>query len=456
MKKQFLMTRRQLLRLGGRTLSALGTASAFGHLGQLSAMAAGGTGYKALVCVFQFGGNDANNMVVPLSTAGYAQYQKVRSGLALPAANLLPIATSKNEAYGLHPNLNALAPLYNTSKKLAVLANVGMLVKPVTRNEYLQNTQPVPKNLFSHSDQQQQWQNASPLPGPNAGTGWSGRMADQVQPLNVPATFPPAIGVAGNALQLIGNTTQPTTITGANFGIDGSDHTTASDARDAALQQMLAFSSGATLVQAANKVLGDAIAVVKQLDQAANSAQDYSSRFPQTGLGQQLAQVARIISVRQLLGLNRQVFFATQGGYDTHSGQLGTQAGLMQELGDAMAMFYTVMGELGLADSVTLFTESEFSRTFQPNGTAGTDHAWAGHQFILGGAAKADVYGKFPSLELGGSDDSGNRGNWIPNYSLDQYGATLAKWFGVPDSNLGAIFPNLANFVEKDLGFMSA
>lgn len=454
MKNQFLLSRRRMLSLGCRAVSTVGAASAFGHLGRVSALAQAGGGYKALVCVFQFGGNDANNTVVPLSATGYADYQRVRQSLALAPAALVPVTSASNEAYGLHPSLAPLAPLYTTNRDLAILLNLGTLVKPLTKTEYRQaNTTTVPRNLFSHSDQQQQWQNATPVPGPTSASGWSGRIADRILYLNT-SPFPPAVAVSGSALQLVGQQTKPTTVSADNFGIDGSGDSPAAQARDQALQQLLSFSSGATLVQAANRILGDAISVVKQLEQAANSAQDFTGRFPQTGLGQQLAQVARIISIRGLLGMNRQIFFVSQGGYDTHANQLGTHAGLLSELANAMATFYQVMGELGLGDAVTTFTESEFNRTFQPNGTAGTDHAWGGHSFVLGGAVKGNVYGVMPTLALNGPDDSGNRGNWIPTLALDQYGATLAKWFGVPDVDLPQVFPNIGNFPVKDLGFL--
>jgi uncharacterized protein (DUF1501 family) len=406
------------------------------------------------VCIFQFGGNDANNMVVPLGAAQYQAYQGVRQGLAIPSAQLLPVTKSNNETYGLHPGLAPLHPLYGQARHLAVVTNVGMLVRPLNRQEYLQRQVPVPMNLFSHSDQQQQWQNAAPLGGIN--TGWGGRIADKVAILNSPSQFPPAVGVAGNSLYLNGQSTQPTAISGNDFGISGSDNTPASDARDAALQAMLSFSSGATLVQASNMVLADAIRVAQLVDDAVTNATPLVTQFPATGLGQQLAQVARIIQVRNELGMKRQIFFCTQGGYDTHAGQLGTHAALLGDLGQSMLAFYNAMGELGVQQNVTAFTESEFSRTFQPNGTAGTDHAWAGHQLILGGAVRGgDLYGTYPTLALQGPDDSGSRGNWLPTTSLDQFGATLATWFGVNSGDLASVFPNLVNFQSSNVGFMA-
>lgn len=431
----------------------MGAAAAFGHLGRVNAWAQSGTDYKALVCIFLFGGNDANNTVVPLSSAGYQQYQTVRQNLALAANTLLPITTAQNETYGLHPSLQPLHSLYTANKDLAVVSNVGMLVRPLTRNEYLQRSKPVPSNLFSHSDQTQQWQNAAPLGGTS--TGWGGRIADKLAGLNYPSQFPVAIGVSGNSLQLVGQTTQPTTVQGDSFGLDGSDDGAVSVARDKALQEILAMSSGAVLVQAASQVLTDALKVAKLVDDASASATPLSTAFPDSGLGQQLLQVARIIQIRAQLGMKRQIFFCSLGGFDTHSNQLGSHAGLLDEAAQAMAAFYNATGEIGVRDSVTTFTESEFSRTFQPNGTFGTDHAWGGHQLVMGGAVNGgNMYGRFPVLALNGPDDSGNRGNWIPAVSLDQYGATLATWFGVQPGDLPFVFPNLVNFPSQSLGFL--
>lgn len=453
MKPRIRYTRRDFLRCGCRTFSTIGTAAALGRLALVSSRAQPASDYKALVCVFLFGGNDANNMVVPLDAAGYTAYQSVRQTVSIAQAALLPISGAGGAPFGLHPSLAALHPFY-AQNDLAVAVNVGMLVRPMTRAQYQNGTIPAPINLFSHSDQQQQWQNAAPLGG--TATGWSGRVADRIQFLNAPSTFPPSVGISGNSLQLVGQATQPTTVNGTNFGLEGSDHTPAADARDLSLQEMLTLDSGVTLVQSASRVLGDAIRVAQLVDQAVTNATPLATVFPNTGLGQQLAQVARIIQVRAALGMRRQLFFCSQGGYDTHSNQLPDQAALLTELGQAMAAFYNATGEMGVRDAVTTFTESEFSRTFQPNGSAGTDHAWAGHQLLLGGAVNGGaMYGRFPTLALQGPDDSGSRGNWLPSVALDQYGATLASWFGVQAMDLAGVFPNIGNFPSANLGFMA-
>src|SRR6266852_5273876 len=230
-----------------------------------------GPDYKALVCIFLFGGNDSNNMVVPTGT-GYTPYKSIRQNLALAEASLLGISTSKNGNFGLHPSMTALHNLYISAgavKPAAIVANVGTLVKPTTQTQYQSGQYPVPINLFSHSDQQQQWQNASPQGGQPTltGTGWGGRIADKLVLLNAASAFPASIGIAGNSLQLVGQQTQPTAFSGNNFGLQGSDHTPTSDARDASLQEMLSFDSGVTLIHASSGVLKAALDVARLADQ---------------------------------------------------------------------------------------------------------------------------------------------------------------------------------------------
>jgi uncharacterized protein (DUF1501 family) len=274
--------------------------------------------------------------------------------------------------------------------------------------------------------------------------------------------FPPAnaqscatgISVAGNSTLLVGQNSRQASISGDGFGLLG-DSSAATTARDAALQQIFKLDSGVTLVQASGNVLQGAIEMAALVKNAVSTTALPVS-FPSTSLGQQLAQVAQLIRARTQLGAKRQIFFASLGGFDTHTDQLNSQTALYQQLSDAIAAFSTAMSDstISAANAVTLFTESEFSRTFQPNTNGGTDHAWGGHHIVVGGAVKGGLYGQFPTLALGGVSDSESRGNWIPTTSLDQYGATLAQWFGV--SNLLEVFPNLSNFnpSEYNLGFV--
>jgi uncharacterized protein (DUF1501 family) len=447
-------TRRDFMRLAccsAATASIVGGLSKFGLVSAL----AGGTDYKALVCIFYFGGNDSNNFIMPIDTAGYANYQTVRANLAIPQGSILPLQTGSSANFGLHPNLPELQGLFNNQKSLAVLANVGTLVQPTTRAQY-QKYQNLPENLFSHSDQQDQWQTTQLSGLPNS--GWAGKVADKLNPTyNSGATFPPILSVAGSPIFCTGDVTRPFSMNpGSTPGVQGFDSSAAGQARFQALQQLLTFDTGLSLVQAASSVTSQAIQEGVVLANALKNIPAIQTVFPaKNGLAAQLKQVAQVIAARSALGINRQIFFCSQGGFDTHSDQLPTQMGLYSQVSPAIAAFYQATQELGVANNVTTFTLSEFARTFQPGSNGGTDHAWGGHQIIVGGAVQGNkMYGTWPTLTPGGPDDTGSNGRWIPTTSVDQYAATLASWFGVAASDLPSIFPNLANFPTNNLGFL--
>jgi uncharacterized protein (DUF1501 family) len=440
-------SRRFLLNKGFKLATTVGAAASLGHLGKISAFAQSApSDYKALVCVFLFGGNDSNNMVIPMSGQAASQYTTLRANLAIK--NPLALGTT---GYGLHPSMTALESLY-AKGKVALNFNVGTLVTPLTRSQYQTGSGKAPANLYSHADQQQEWQTAAPLE--NLTTGWGGRVADLFPPATAKSCAT-GISVAGNSTLLVGQTSLQASISGDGFGLLGEDGSAAATARDAALQQIFKLDSGVTLVQASGTVLQGAIEMAALVKNAVSTTA-LPVAFPATGLGQQLAQVAQLIRARTQLGANRQIFFASLGGFDTHTDQLNSQTALYQQLSDAISAFSTAMADssISAANDVTLFTESEFNRTFQPNTNGGTDHAWGGHHMVVGGAVKGGLYGQFPTLALGGASDAESRGNWIPTTSLDQYGATLAQWFGV--SNLLGVFPNLTNFSanEYNLGFV--
>ncbi len=440
-------TRRRFL----REASALLGAAALGSAAQAQSAAP----YKALVCIFLFGGNDGHNTVVPMSTAAYNAYKSLRGGLALPGndATLVQVATPSGVPYGFNSGLNAIVPLWGQGK-LAVLANVGMLARPMTRQQYLDGSVKAPTQLFSHSDQIVQMQAGDP--NGSGGTGWAGRAADQVQSQNGTSRFPASISMAGNALFCAGSVVQSASlIPGFDLSADGMNvwPDTAAAARKNALNSLLTMDSGMTLIQSANKVRQDAISLNSLLSGA--GAATVSTPFPGTSIGQQLLQVAKIIKLRPTTGMARQVFFCSLDGFDTHSGQSWQQMDLLRQLAEAMSAFYTSTIELGVADGVTTFTESDFGRTLQPSGS-GSDHGWGNHHLIMGGAVRGgNVYGTFPFPALGGPDDSGSRGALLPSTSLDQYGATLAKWFGVSSTQMASVFPNLGYFPTADLGFMN-
>jgi uncharacterized protein (DUF1501 family) len=435
--------------------SAAGAAMLGGlsKFGLVSAFAQGTTDYKALVCIFLFGGNDGNNMVVPIDSR-YAGYQSVRGPLALPQGQLLPLQSGGQAIYGLHPNMPELQGYFNNQKNLAILANVGTLVQPTTQAMY-KSYKNLPRNLFSHSDQQDQWQSAQLTGVPLS--GWAGKVADSLQSAyNGTAKFPPILSVSGNAIFCTGINSQPFTMDpGSTPGLQGFDSSAASQARFVAAQQLLTFDSGLSLVQAANAVTGQAVQYSVVLSNALKNIPPLQTVFPKNYLADQLKQVAQVIAAQGSLGVRRQIFFCSYGGFDTHGDQLVQHVKLLSELSQSMSAFYQATQELGVANQVTTFTVSEFGRTLEPGSNAGTDHAWGNHQLALGGAVKGNtLYGTFPTLALGGPDDADQNGRWIPTTALDQYGATLATWFGVSAANLPSVFPNLANFSTKNLGFL--
>jgi uncharacterized protein (DUF1501 family) len=436
-----------------QTASALVASAGLTSRAQAQAQA---TDYKALVCVFFLGGNDGHNLLVPMGAAAYAAYKSARGGLALPDNNagLLPISTPSGVPYALHGGLAAIAPLW-AQGRLAALANVGMLAQPTSRAQYLAGSVKLPTNLFSHSDQIVQMQ-AGDANG-SGGTGWAGRSADAVQSRNGTSRFPASLSMNGSALFCAGSTVPSASLVpGFDLAADGMAAwpASAAAARATALTEILNLDSGLAMVQAANRVRRDALSLSSLL-QGSSTSGGLATVFPGTHLGQQLQQVARIIKLRATTGMARQVFFCSIGGFDTHSAQSWDQFDQLRTVAQAMAAFYAATQELGVAHQVTTFTESEFGRSLQPSGS-GSDHGWGSHHLMLGGAVKGgQLYGSFPSLQLGGPDDAGNRGVLIPTTSLDQYGATLAKWFGVSPAAMAKVFPNLGNFATPDLGFMA-
>jgi uncharacterized protein (DUF1501 family) len=439
--------------------------------------------YRALVCIFLFGGNDSNNMIIPYD--GYFDmggYNDIRggTGIQIPQANLLQISPAHGGGkFGLHPALgnpfsgSSLYDLWN-QRKVAAVVNVGTLIKPITRTDY-QSGKFRPYQLFSHSDQQTEWQTS--VAGSPSPTGWAGRVAD-VFGIS-PTGFPTIASISGVTIFSAGASTRPIALPDSNTSLANAlKLNRPADAQDgSALKELLMQDSmGGTPA-----LVHDVAAITAQAilnNQALQQGQDVSTAFPNTGLGRQLKQVARLIKLAPSLNITKQIFFCSIGGFDTHNNQnpnadpLNFNAGqpsLLNQLSQAMAAFYQcVSGELGVGPKVTTFTESDFSRTFLPGGQAtgtGTDHAWGSHQFIMGDAVTGgDFYfdpalGGYPTLALGGPNDTDGgatpRGRWIPTTGVDQYAATLATWFGVSASDLRTVFPNLGNFGSSNLGFMS-
>jgi len=447
------MSRRDFLRNTCCTAAAGMAAANFSRLGLINAMAQSSTDYKALVCVFLFGGNDANNLIVPLNAADYTNYAKIRANLAIAQGNLLPVTPpSVGLPFGFHPRLAELRTLFN-SKQTAVLANVGTLIRPTTRTQFRAGQVAVPQNLFSHSDQQQQMQTAAL--NQFGEVGWGGRLADKMQAI-YGGNFPLMISLSGTTVFAEGLSARPIEASGnPTQALNGFNGSTEDNARMGALQSLLTFDTGLSLIQSASSVTSNALQDTRTLANALASGTALATAFPNSYLGGQLKQVAKIIQVRAALGLQRQIFFVSTGGFDTHSDQLPQQDSLFRDISQSMNAFYQATVEMGVAPQVTSFTMSDFGRTFQPDTTAGTDHAWGSHHLIVGGAVKGgDMYGTFPTLALSGPDDASDEGRWIPTTSLDQYGATLAQWFGVAPADLPSIFPNLPNFSNPTLSFV--
>jgi uncharacterized protein (DUF1501 family) len=444
--------------------------SGLGRFALIDALAQTQTGYQALVCVFLFGGNDANNMVIPYTN--YSDYANVRTGavFAVPQSALDSMQINPPSAGGptfaLHPKLGdsfqtnpSLYTLFN-QQSAAIVCNTGPLIMPTTRDDYRNNVPGThPYQLFSHSDQQNLWQ-TSYANGPKQ-TGWGGSTVDNTGGSG--GNFPAICSMAGVTVFSTGLNSRPLVLSPAPTPLNATLKLFKSGDQ-AILDALVADGqSMSALIQGAAQITTNALAASASL----SSDPSLSTQFPNTTLGNQLKQIAKLISlnVNGSLGVSRQLFFASLGGFDTHTGQgafntNNGQAGLLSQLSQAIGSFYQATVELGVSSQVTLFTASDFSRTFVPGGgMTGTDHAWGSHQFVVGDAvAGGDFYGQYPTLALGDGLDtdagSGARGRWIPTTSVDQYAATLAAWYGLDLSQFGStVFPNLQHFAPQTLGF---
>jgi uncharacterized protein (DUF1501 family) len=442
-------------------MGGIGAGAALAQLGLLSSRAlaapADYVGYKALVCIFLAGGNDGNNTIVPIDTAGYANYSAIRGPLALPQANLVPLPEAGGALrFGLHPGLSAWQPIWNAGQ-MAVLLNAGTLLQPLTLAQFRASTSARPLDLFSHIDQQHQWQ-AAVSDAPST-TGWGGRIADQLAAANAGSSVPTMITTSGNNLFVTGRSSRALAVpVSGSFGLSGSGGSGTSPARTTALTRLLGVDKDALLVDAAQDIVTNALNYSEILGDllASNTTPAAAPFAPLTsGIAKQLLSIAKIIEARTTLNATRQIFLASLGGFDTHTNQLNTQANHFGQLGPAVKAFYDAMVAIGANANVTTFTLSDFSRTFKPNTGGGSDHAWGNNHFIIGGAVQGQrIYGTPPTLALGGPDDTSKQGRWIPTTAVDQYAATLATWFGVSPAGLASVLPNLSRFPVANLGFV--
>lgn len=427
------------------------------------AAAAGATDYKALVCVFLFGGNDYANTVVPYDTASHAVYARLRGALgfqrdALAATALNPtgkVIDVKKAArqYALAPTLAPLIRPFNEGR-MAVLLNVGTLIQPTTKAQYQKNLVKLPPRLFSHNDQQSTWQSSSPE---GATLGWAGRIQDIESANNVNPLFS-SISVNGNTVLLAGNLVPQFQISASgplNFPPARIGNSLAAGT---ALRSLLTKADyGSVLRNDYAALTNRALEGNAALRTALASAPTIQTTFPDSSLGKQLKMVAGLVAAAPQLGMQRQVFFVSLGGFDNHDQLMVTHPGLLDTVSKAMVAFDDAMRELGMGNAVTTFTASDFGRTLTVN-SDGSDHGWGSMHLILGGAVKGrSLYGIPPVVGSDEVDDVG-QGRLLPTTAVDQYAATLGKWFGLNDAQLLGVLPNLANFAPKsrNVGFMRA
>lgn len=449
-------TRRTFIRQAAcAALGSAGLLSTIFDLRRINAAALAGD-YKALVCLFLYGGNDANNVLIPTDQSTYDEYAAGRNYLAVPLNSVLPLNVQSGgggHTFGFHPSMPELQNLFNQGK-LTMVANVGTLVAPINRMQYFKRTVEVPPQLFSHEDQSVQWQTSVP-DKPGTKTGWGGRAADLVRSLNTNTQVSMALSIGGTNTFEFGNQVIPYLISQNGGSVLRGFGTTGNSAiRLQGFKQLLALPHARLMEQAYADTINRSIVQSELFTTAISNSTPLTTAFPNTDLGRQLNMVAKLIAARNDLGMRRQIFFCSVGGYDTHGDQLTSHADLLTELSQGMSAFYNATVELGVEPSVTTFTASDFGRTFTAN-NGGTDHGWGSHQFVMGGAVQGNqLYGTFPTLAVNGPDDTQD-GRWIPTTSVDEFSATMAKWFGVSVSDMPLVFPNIGRFSNSDLGFLA-
>jgi uncharacterized protein (DUF1501 family) len=520
--------RRLFLQQAGTTglLTGAGAPLVMNLMAAGNVSAATATDYRAIVCLFLFGGNDAYNMVLatdgqngagtPLTGSSWAAYVATRNQapdpISLLAPGIAPVTTAaaasparlggvlpisplnaQGRTFALHPVLGTLQTMFDTDKRLAILPNIGPLIQPTTKAQYAQATFAKPARLFSHNDQQSTWQSLAPE---GSTTGWGGRMADALAAMNTNTVFT-AVSATGSTVWLSGRDVRQYQVSSSGairMGANTAGQVYGSAAVADALVRMAGGARGTHLLEAdlaavaQRSISAEALlrSALRPASDAAfgtppttgtyNANNDPKLRYdnPLTGvqapnaLAQQLQVVARMVDagISGASGVKRQVFFVSLGSFDTHDVQNRNQADLLARVGQAMRYFDTSLGALGAQGNVTLFTASDFGRTFTSNGD-GTDHGWGSHHFVMGGAVRGgDLYGRFPTLatknptnnNFDGSPDQLGNGAMLPQTSVDQLGATLGRWFGLSDTQILDIFPNLANFDAsvRNLGFLTA
>ncbi|MDH3440012.1 MAG: DUF1501 domain-containing protein [Gammaproteobacteria bacterium] len=453
------INRREFVKRSG---AAAAVGAAFAHYPGMAFSQGMGTtapfgDYRALVCLFLHGGNDSYNMIVPRSNAEYNVYAASRQNMAIAQQDLLPInpLTPDGADYGLHPSMSGVQTLFEQGRA-AFVNNIGPLVEPTTKTDFFNKSVLLPPQLFSHNDQQDQWHS---LKGATvSSTGWAGRIADLIRDRVAGQLLATNVSLHGSSLYQAADETIAY-VMGSNGPIPFTGFSSSGDPADLFYQQRLAFERvlDATYDTVYERGFAEiqkrAVASVDLVNDALALAPTLNTVFPQSDLGNQMRTVAQLIAVKDELQMERQVFLVEKGGFDSHDDQLLNQPDLLADVSDSVKAFYDALVEIGMADSVTTFTQSDFGRTMTSNGD-GTDHAWGGNQFVVGDAVMGqELYGLFPDLALNSDDDVGG-GRFIPTTSADQYAATLARWFGVDPVDLPSVAPNINNFAVQDLGFL--
>jgi len=451
-------TRREFLKSCGRGMGSAAMLTALSYAARENAYAQG-SDYRALVCIFLEGGNDGWNTMVPLDQAAYNTYASGRQGLALPQGSLLPVTVPGVGNFGFHPSLTGIRNLWNQGR-VALVCNTGNLIEPVTAPQVLQNPNRAPSGLFDHFQQQVFSQN---LVNENT-LGWGNSMGGALPVFNTGPLIPPLMTMVNNTPYFKGPTATITLQPGLQLGITGLPTTGTPPVRFTAIQQLAGINELQIQVNTFNgrvtKAMDDSRVVGNIF-----SNQPFTTVFPNTGLGQQLRQIAIAIAARNALGHDRrQIFYAQIGGnaFDTHGAQLTAQAGLLTQVDAAMSAFFAATVELGVSNQVTTFTFSEFGRTIRINGD-GSDHGWGNHNLVMGGAVQGGrFWGTYPPVQVGLPEldfplfsVAGNfRGAFVPTVSMDQYGNTLARWLGLPDADASDVFVNIDRFPSRFLGFL--
>jgi len=441
---------------GAARLSLLGGAAPFAlnlaAVGAASAQSA--ADYKAMVCVFLFGGNDCANTVIPYDPAAHATYRNARLPIARDRATLVPLAVEAGKPpLALPPELASFAGHFNAGRA-AVIANVGPLVEPVTRGQLAAGSAALPAKLFSHNDQQSTWQ-ANATEG--AQFGWGGRIGDVVASGNANQTFT-CMSISGNTVWLSGQASTQYQVSPAGaVAVEAIGRSTlfGSTRAPALLEQLIRQERVHLLERDYAALTRRSLGARVQLNSALASLAPIATPLPaENGLAAQLRMVARTIAARGALGVRRQVFFVSAGGFDNHAFLSTSHPPLLKMLADALDSFYATTVELGVAAQVTTFTASDFGRALLSNGD-GSDHGWGAHHLVIGGAVRGGrVYGSFPTVAVGSADDAGH-GRLIPTTAVDQYAATLARWMGVSAGGLADILPHLGRFPSGGMDFLT-